>query len=325
MKKLIAISMAAVIALISAAFLAVPASAAVTHGLPAEYKELEYIESDGDQVIDTGIPLSSKLAIECTFQITNDFLPGTGSVAGICGAYPNGGGKYMRFQIGYGRSEDLITLGLGKKAIYKEGNTETKVLPKDLNKHTGIIDAVNGQIIFDGEVLLSEPDITQFGFEEKNLCNITIGAAHYGSSTDSLGSLSRSASKIFHVKLSVDNVVVAEFIPALRIADNYVGMYDIVRNQFFENAVGDMCFLADPAVVTTEAEVTTAAPETDAPTEAEVTTGAPETGAPTEAEDTTAAPETTATAEEKGCSSSVAMISVAIVALTGCALIRRKH
>ena len=319
--------MAAVIALISAAFLAVPSSAA--HALPAEYMELEYVETDGDQVIDTGIPLSSKLAIECTFQITNDFLPGYGSVAGICGAYPNGGGKYMRFQIGYGRSDDLITLGLGQKAIYKEGSTETRTLPKDLNKHTGKIDAVNGQIIFDGEILLDESDISKFGFEEKNLCNVTIGAAHYGDSLDHLGSLSKSASKIFHVVLSVDNVVVAEFIPALRIADNYVGMYDIVRNQFFENAIGDGCFLADPAVVTTAeqttAEVTTAeettAEETEAKTDASEESKTPgSTNAPE-----TKAPETSAEAKDGGCSSSAAMISVAFVAFAGCALIRRKH
>ncbi len=75
---------------------------------------------------------------------------------------------------------------------------------------------------------------------------------------------------------------------------------------------------------TTE-EVTTAAPETDAPTEAEVTTAAPETDAPTEAAATTAAPEATEAAKDGGCSSSVAFAGIAFVLAAGCALIRRKE
>ena len=317
MKKTLAFSIAAVIILISVAVAVVPASA--THALPNEYKELEYIESEGFQVIDTGIPVNSKISLEVTFQIVDPELPGKGGVGGVVGVYIAGGDKTGRFQIGYSRTSDYISMGMGELLV----NT-SDILPKDTNKHTAVLDAVSGTFTYDGNQVGSiDPATLNINDEHPNLANFLIGATNFSKTTEEVTSYGASASKIFHVLFQKDGVPIAEFIPALRIADNYVGMYDIVRGQFFENILyDDTPFAADPAVVTT-AEETTAEP---APTTAEITTKEPDTeAAPTEAAPVaTEAPGTDA-AKDKGCSSSAALLPVAFISLAGCAVIRKKH
>ncbi len=320
MKKLLSLAVAAVmIAAVFAAFFAVPASA--SHVLPSEYMELEYIESDGVELIDTGIPVNSKIRLEVTFQIVDPELPGKGSSAGIVGTYIGGGDTTGRFQIAYNRTQDYITMGMGALLVNKP-----EYIHKDTEKHTAIFDAPAGTFTFDGNLVASiDPANIDINDEHPNLCNFTIGGTNFSKTTESLTSYSLGATKIFYVSFQKDGVMIAEFIPALRIADNYVGMYDTVRARFFENALyDDVPFLADPAVVTT-AEATTRAPATSAP----VTTNAPVTNAPsTDAVTDAPAAVTTGEAgktEKKGCGGSAAAACVAAVAVAGCALIRRKH
>ena len=318
MKKIVSFALAAVMLLaVSVSLAALPASA--SHALPAEYMELEYVESEGFQMIDTGIPVNSKITLEVTFQVVDPELPGKGSSAGIVGTYIGGGDKTGRFQIAYNRTQDYITMGMGALLV----NTP-EFIHKDTEKHTAVLDAITGTFTFDGRVVNSmDPAQLNINDENPKLCNFTIGGTNFSETTEELTSFSVGATKIFHVFFQKDGLPIAEFIPAVRIADNYVGMYDIVRGKFFENVLYDgESFAADPAVVTT-AEETTAEP---APTTAEITTKEPDTeAASTEAAPVaTEAPGTDA-AKDKGCSSSAALISVAFVSLAGCALIRRKH
>ncbi len=321
MKKIISFTLAAVMMLAAAtSLLALPASAS-NAVLPQEYMELEYVETEGVQLIDTGIAVNSKISLEVTFQVVDPEYVGKGSSAGIVGVYVGGEDKTGRFQIAYSRTKDYITMGMGALMV----NTP-EVIHKDTEKHTAVLDAIAGTFTFDGNQVASmDPAELNINDENPDLANFTIGATNFSKTTEEITSYGIGCTKIYHVLFQKDGVPIAEFIPALRIADNYVGMYDVVRGKFFENYLyDDTPFAADPAVVTT-VEETTAAP---VPTTAAVTTKAPETAAaPTEAAaaDTTSAPEVTEAAKEKGCSSSAVLIGVAFVTLAGCALVRRKH
>jgi len=223
MKRTLAFTLAAVIVLMTAAVTALPVSAgssASGYVLPSEYMELEYVETDGNMVINTGIATTTTTCLEVTFQITDPYVDaGTGSVAGIMGAYWSGGKKAGRYQIGYGRTANLITLGLGLKAFYKENSTEATVIPKDTEKHNAVIDGMNGKCFFDGKEMFSY-DTATIGLDETYLGTIiAIGAANYSSTKGEFDASSRSAEKIFYAKISNNNVVAGEFIPAYRVAD----------------------------------------------------------------------------------------------------------
>jgi hypothetical protein len=234
--------MAAVIVLISAAFLAFPASAGeyiTTHNLPEGYVELEYIECDGRQGINTGMKATPKTAFEVTFQVTNTSVGaakeekdagygGNGTYAGIVGVNWGGGGgtgSLGRFQISYGRTDPGFSVALGPTAN-KEHN-------KDTEKHTVFIDAANSRATFDGtEVIASSENIV---LNDDILTIIGIGAVNYKSSQTDFACSSRCAAKIFYVKITNDGAAAGEFIPAYRVADQKVGMYDLVTKTFFEN------------------------------------------------------------------------------------------
>ncbi len=243
MKKAISITMAAVIVLISAAFLALPASAGeyiTTHNLPAEYVELEYIECDGRQIINTGIKATPKTSFEVTFQVTNTTVGtsdedkaagkgGSGSYKGIIGVNWGGGGGdgyNGRLQISYGRTDDCYSIALGNKA--------NKDFKKDTVKHTLVMDAANSKAIFDGSEVISIPEGNNLSDEKLGL--IGLGGTNYTSSTSEWGDYqSLAAAKIYYAKISNDGAVQGEFIPAYRVADQKVGMYDLVTKTFFEN------------------------------------------------------------------------------------------
>jgi LPXTG-motif cell wall-anchored protein len=252
MKKFMALSLAAVMLLLSAAILALPASAGefiTTHNLPAEYVELEYIETDGNMAINTGIYATTKSRYELTVQVTNTTLAssdkggngGSGTYAGIVGVNWGGGTKSGRLQISYGRENADFNIALGK--INNQQNN------KDTNKHTVIIDAKNCKAYFDGVEALNS-DVETVGLSDENLNLIGIGAANYKSTKGEFAASSRCAAKIYYVKISNDDVVDGEFIPAYRVADKKVGMYDLVTKKFFENVHSEANFIMpDDAVL----------------------------------------------------------------------------
>ena len=244
MKKFIAISLAVIMTLLSAAILAVPASAGefiTTHNLPAEYVELEYIECDGRSIINTGIKATTKTCYNVTFQVTNTTLGstkaeklagfgGSGSYKGIIGFNYGGGGGGTgspgRFQISHGVSDAVFSIALG--------GTANKDYQKDTAKHTLIMDAASAKATFDGVEVINLTDGTTLQDEKLGL--IGIGGCNYTSSTSGWDDYqSLCAAKIFYVKITNDGATAGEFIPAYRVADQKVGMYDLVTKKFFEN------------------------------------------------------------------------------------------
>ncbi len=359
MKKIIALAAALFIVLAAAAVTFSAGASFATHNLPAEYVELEYIECDGRQIINTGIKCTPKTCYEVTFQVTNTTVGesdediaagkgGSGSYKGIMGCNWSGGGGGTgspgRFQISYGVSADNYSIALG--------GTANKDYKKDTEKHTLIMDAVSAKCVFDGVEVISLAEGTTLQDEKLGL--IGIGGCNYTSSTTEWNDYqSLAAAKIYYVKITNDGTTVGEFIPACRVADQNVGMYDLVTNTFFDN-VHETVLKDDSGKEVsrtlyrfmmpgqTEAETAyppiTQAPETQAPETPAPETQAPETQAPETQAPETQTPETQAPATQapeaepakKGCGSSSAVLPAAALfvlasAVCGCVITRRKR
>ena len=228
----------------------IPAYAAETHNLPSEYKELEYVESDGNQFIDTGIPFNSKLVVDVTFQVTIPVLAGRGGGAGIVGAYSGGGNANGCIQFAYKRNESdtAFTTRIGTLLC-----NDPAILPKDTNKHSVTLDCPGGKIIFDGKTVASkDPAEIKIDDNSSGLCNMLISAANFSETTTEITKFGIGASKIFSVTFKKDGAVIADFVPAKRVSDGIVGMYETVGKKFYTNAYPektDVSFIAGPEIV----------------------------------------------------------------------------
>jgi hypothetical protein len=61
-------------------------------------------------------------------------------------------------------------------------------------------------------------------------------------------------SRLYSAQISINNVIQRNFLPARRISDGVIGLYDIINNQFYTNA-GSGNFIAGPALTTGQASM----------------------------------------------------------------------
>lgn len=197
--------------------------------LPAEYQEVEYIETTGTQYIQTSYTPQNADEIVCDFAVV-------GSIAGL------GNGKAL-FSAGTGTNQ-LIFL---------------------LNKTTMVAAPVDGayyKYFASGSAtrLFFYPSYdTKYRLEISNdgtaNCNGYLAQSHYEGTVNTALRLMRRATgdnsfkgKCYQFILSNGGEVKLHLIPCYRKSDDKPGMYDIVTKQFFTNA-GTGEFLVGPDVI----------------------------------------------------------------------------
>ena len=204
-------------------------------GLPAEFQEVEYLQSTGQQFMNLQLdinPETAKIKIEGQFvtpelATVNPFMVMTVpvNVLGL-GAVRNGG-KIMTFCNRY--SSDRSTL--------KYMNTVTKKL------------AESGTNALNADVLYDSFNIIEQTVEYTKINNDTYSASDflnnehitYTNVTLCIFShLSSSGNRYHHCRIKFceiydDNVLICKLIPCYRKSDNVAGMYDTVRQIFFIN------------------------------------------------------------------------------------------
>ncbi len=181
--------------------------------LPAEYEELEYIQSSGSEYINTGITVNQNTEIETEFQRTDLSVAGymygvsRSGNTGVCTAYFN-----TTSSVAWRFSSDTVN------------PVDNGFL--DTNWHHTIQNK-NG-VTADG-VLKAYTSIADF----------TTGVQlplfrGYNASTSSYANGAAVRIKRFQIRQS--GASVADMIPARKRSNGHIGMYDLVRRQFFENA-----------------------------------------------------------------------------------------
>ena len=177
--------------------------------LPEGYTQVDYIESHGEEYIDTGVNADSNLRtiLDMTYNEP------TGSNQNVGAINMNTG--QLRYHI-------LPQNGYFK--IYIQNTTyAVNTIAIDTNRHLYDIDVPNRIIKVDeNEYTLSNADFdTELNFWL------------FGRNSDS--TIYKSKNTLYKCKMYVSGVLVRYFIPCYRNSDNEVGLYDLANNVFYTN------------------------------------------------------------------------------------------
>jgi len=177
--------------------------------LPAEYQEVEYIESTGTQWIDTNFQPNQDTRVIIDYQDA-DITVSTHGFIGARENVNNGfiiGGRFTYYWYAqYGNEQTPGT-------IFRNDNLRHLV---DLNKTLLYYD--NSLIhTFASQVFNVPKSLNLF-------------------KTNDFGSTNNSVAKIFQCQIYNNNTLVRDFVPCYRKSDEVIGMYDIINNVFYTNA-----------------------------------------------------------------------------------------
>ena len=178
-------------------------------GLPSGYKAVEYIESTGTQYIDTGFKPNQNTRMEVKFNASSlsadRFVFGarTTATSKAFAAYVKSDGKiysnYRTYNTNSGytyTANQDVTVDLNKNKFYVDGTLKTT--------HS------SGNFTTDY-------NLTLFGLN-------TSGGVQSG-----------FVGKIYYAKLYDNGTLIRDFIPAYRMSDGEVGLYDKVTGAFYTN------------------------------------------------------------------------------------------
>ena len=186
--------------------------------LPEGYSQLEYIQATGGQYIDTGIkPCMNKIRCIC------DFAPMT---TGDTAFFGTRGTYFIFYKLG-----DNYTWPISKSESIK-GTLQTDVKYHiDWNK---------------GKMFLVGPDGVLHKATRSN--NTQDNSSMYIFNFNPLDGGGRTAkAKLYNFQIYFDDVLVRNFIPAKRLSDNVLGLYDTVTDALFTNG-GSGSFTAGPVI-----------------------------------------------------------------------------
>lgn len=198
--------------------------------IPAEYQEVEYIESTGTQYIDTGTVLNNGCTITIDFSIEE--LTVNRVVYGWRrkGLYSNP----YQFYIG-ANSQKVRYVAVGVSSYIVSPSSKYGHAFEYGIKNRIVIDSVNKRILVNDVVT----DCNE-NFDNGNAFNED-GSSEYNpylfafNNSDSVGATCND-SKIYGYSVKYENELSQNFIPCYRKSDNEPGMYDTVSGTFFTNA-----------------------------------------------------------------------------------------
>lgn len=197
--------------------------------VPIGYTEVNYIKSSGTQYINTGVApsqASDDLVIEMKYSLSSASIGSTDNMMFGATDQTDGGGFSFYFDVtsskkAYMRSYAKTTGAYIVDNFYDDYPSATLKFSKD------------GLYVNDVFVASSTPTIEG---------NLTYELFIFGRNRDNVFNLPCSF-ELYHCKISKGGIVVSELIPCIRDADSAVGMYDIVRDTFFENSgTGDFIY-----------------------------------------------------------------------------------
>ena len=176
--------------------------------LPAEYQQVEYIQSSGTQYIDTGYKANQDTSIHMNVSSTS-----TANQAFYCSRSGLSSNTFSCFIVSNYVRHDYCT-------------SQTATSLKATTNSNYNIYASKNQLYINGTLLNTA---TEAKFTASY--NMYLGASFDGSNTGNF-----LIGKIYSCSIWDDDTLVRDFIPCYRKSDNVVGLYDRVTNTFFTNA-----------------------------------------------------------------------------------------
>lgn len=174
--------------------------------LPAEFQEVEYIESSGTQYINSGYAPTDNTEVKLSFS--NDT---TGENAFLFGSrISTSSGQFGCYRDGYG-----VYLGRYQNSDISSGITSANYISLKKNVFT-----------------VNETQITFTNTLENNVYNIFIFKINTAGSSSANG----AKYQLKYFKIYNNGTIVRDFVPCYRKADNEIGLYDLVNGVFYTNA-----------------------------------------------------------------------------------------
>ena len=178
--------------------------------LPAEYQEVEYIESTGTQYIDTGYYPNNNTVLKVKYNCLSN-------PSFSFGCRWSGSPEYDTFGVWDGDSTVKTTYS-GRSSSNKtiQMNCQLNTI-YELEMNTTSINLNNNTINLMRDTFVSSLPFYIFEWNDKG--NVSSG----------------SSSRIYYLTLSEGNEIKRNFIPCYRKADDVIGLYDTVEGRFYTN------------------------------------------------------------------------------------------
>lgn len=183
--------------------------------LPSEYKQLEYIQSDGTQYIDTVVIGNQNTNTEAKFVLTeltqnNNILSAYGSSSNTRSyLISSSGTNYLRLGYGSELQSSSIIAEINTEYIFKTNITSTS--------QEIIVNNVSALTINTTQTFASS--------------SLTIFANNNNGTKQNY-----SKANLYYLKIFDGTTLVRNFIPCYRTSDNEIGLYDRVNGVFYTNS-----------------------------------------------------------------------------------------
>lgn len=184
--------------------------------LPEQYREVEYIESTGTQYIyDSSLELSDKHSVEIKFSITDS---DTNSPCLWCSRSDATTNQHASFVY---KDNTRIRGDYGRQYTY------------DLTEPV-----VDGKThIVRSEGLDFSLDNVSLGTRASTTFQSTTGTSFFAANTSGSGFGNKIVGKIYYITVKINNYLVRNLIPCVRLSDNKAGLYDTIGKVFYGSAV----------------------------------------------------------------------------------------
>lgn len=183
--------------------------------LPSRYQQVEYIQNDGTQYIDTNIIASENNSFEVKAQLINTDLASQTIWGGRNSTTPN---SLQSNQLSCAKSNGVYQFCCGN-------NNKSVSRKYDYQLHT--FRAIKNKLYID-DTLIYTADSGDIILAENNVYLFATNTA--GTTGFAGGSL-----KMYYCKIWYEDTLVRHFIPCVRKSDGAIGMFDLIEQMFFEN------------------------------------------------------------------------------------------
>ncbi|MCQ2577547.1 MAG: hypothetical protein MJ176_03335 [Treponema sp.] len=189
--------------------------------LPMEYQEVEYIESNLHQYLDTKINLTNKTSINVEFAWTTGYATVSGWTGMSNGATfgKEGVSGSVNRLYWYVDKSNKFTVSI-KNKIWEVGASDT-------NKHKLSLDLSKDIATFDN-TSYTYTDTTWY--DDVPTHSLILFAQWFGRN-NAIGNFSNE--RIYSCIIYENNICVGNFVPCYRKSDHKSGMYDTITNTFF--------------------------------------------------------------------------------------------
>ena len=181
--------------------------------LPKEYQEVEYIESNGLQYINTGYIPTENVKIDIEFNFVDWQMPN----ANLFGCDT---GAYQRSCLSLGRSvQGLFAFCIGSTS------KQFEEIVKEINYH----------VIISKDKLIINDNVHETTFSASFTDPVSLCLLGWNRNGTYLSNTEGNDILLYRFKIYDNNVLVRDMIPCYRKSDNIAGMYDLVNNVFYTN------------------------------------------------------------------------------------------